>query len=131
MGTQTLENLLAQWEDTYKKGLLSFWLLLLLAQRRAYPYEMKEAIAEISRHTITAEENSIYRLLRRLSESGIVGSEVQPSESGPDRRYFFLTSLGAELLATFTERNIRIFQHPEVTFLLEQVPHPPADPKEG
>jgi DNA-binding PadR family transcriptional regulator len=131
MGTQTLEHLLAQWEDTYKKGLLSFWLLLLLAQRRAYPYEMKDAIAEISRNTIRAEENSIYRALRRLAESGIVGSEVQPSESGPDRRYFFLTPLGSELLAAFTRRNISIFQHPEVTFLLEQVSQSSTEPMEG
>ena len=102
MGSHTLDNLLAQWEDVYKKGLLSFWLLLLLAQRRAYPYEMKEDIAEISRNTIIAEENSIYRALRRLAESGIVGSEMQPSDTGPDRRYFFLTPLGRELLTTFT-----------------------------
>jgi len=124
MGSHTLEDLLAQWEDVYKKGLLSFWLLLLLAQRRAYPYEMKEAIAEISQNTILAEENSIYRALRRLAESGIVGSEVQPSDTGPNRRYFFLTPLGRELLAAFTERNIRLFHHPEVVLLLEQVSTP-------
>ena len=127
MGSLSLEDLLAQWEDTYKKGLLSFWLLLLLAQRKAYPYEMKDAIAEISRHTIIAEENSIYRALRRLAESGIVGSEVQPSETGPDRRYFYLTPLGKELLAAFTERNIRVFQHPEVDFLLDRAMNPSPD----
>jgi len=124
MGSHTLEDLLAQWEDVYKKGLLSFWLLLLLAQRRAYPYEMKEAIAEISQNTILAEENSIYRALRRLAESVIVGSEVQPSDTGPNSRYFFLTPLGRELLAAFTERNIRLFHHPEVVLLLEQVSTP-------
>ncbi len=124
MGTSTVEYLLARWEESYKKGLLSFWLLLLLAQRRAYPYEMKEAVAEISRGSIVAEENSIYRALRRLAESGVVGSEVLPSQTGPDRRYFFLTPKGRELLGTFTERNIRIFQDPEFAFLLEQVTNP-------
>ncbi len=131
MSSPRLEDLLAQWEDTYKKGLLSFWLLLLLAQRKAYPYEMKDAIAEISRHTIIAEENSIYRALRRLAESGVLGSELQPSETGPDRRYFFLTPLGRELLAAFTERNIRIFQHPEVDFLLEQATTPSRERLKG
>lgn len=131
MGSYTLEYLLAQWEDVYKKGLLSFWLLLLLAQRRAYPYEMKRAIAEISQNTIIAEENSIYRALRRLAESGIVGSEVQPSDTGPDRRYFFLTPLGQELLTAFTERNIRLFQHPEVICLLKQASTPSDENTEG
>ncbi len=115
-----LEVLLTQWEETYKKGLLSFWLLLLLAQRKAYPYEIKGAIAELSQNTISAEENSIYRALKRLSQSGVVDSEVQPSEIGPNRRYFFLTDLGRELLVRFITRNIQVFQHPEVANLIQQ-----------
>ena len=35
MEQTNLDNLLTQWEETYKKGLFSFWLLLLLAQRKA------------------------------------------------------------------------------------------------
>lgn len=120
MGRNALEALLTRWEEVYKKGLLSFWLLLLLAQRKAYPYEMKAAITEISQNTLSAEENSIYRALKRLAQSGIVASEVRPSETGPDRRYFYLTPLGGELLAAFIERNIRVFQKPEVAALIER-----------
>src|ERR1700690_2739428 len=97
----SLDNLLTQWEETYKKVLLSFWLLLLLAQRKAYPYEIKAAISEMSRNTINADENSIYRALNRFADSGIVDSEMPPSDTGPSRRYFFLTDLGRELLARF------------------------------
>ena len=120
MEQDNLEALLTQWEETYKKGLLSFWLLLLLAQRKAYPYEMKGAIAEISQYTISAEENSIYRALKRLAQSGIVDSEVQQSKNGPNRRYFFLTDLGWQLLDRFITRNIQVFQHPEVADLIQQ-----------
>ena len=83
MEQEKVERLLAQWEETYKKGLLSFWLLLLLSQRKAYPYEMKEAINELSQNTISADENSIYRSLNRLSQSGVVESKMQASETGP------------------------------------------------
>ena len=121
MDQDNLEALLTQWEETYKKGLLSFWLLLLLAQRKAYPYEMKGAVAEISQHTISAEENSIYRALKRLAQSGIVDSEVQHSKNGPNRRYFYLTDLGWQLLDRFITRNIQVFQHPEVADLIKQV----------
>jgi DNA-binding PadR family transcriptional regulator len=120
----SLDSLLAQWEETYKKGLLSFWLLLLLAQRKAYPYEIKEAIAEISQQTISAEENSIYRALKRLAQSGVVASEVHPSENGPNRRYFYLTDLGTELLNRFITRNIQVFQHPQVANLIQDVTGP-------
>lgn len=115
-----LELLLTQWEGTYKKGLLSFWLLLLLAQRKAYPYEMKAAIEELSQNSISADENSIYRALKRLAQSGVVGSQVQPSKSGPDRHYFFLTDLGQELLVRFISRNILVFRHPVVADLIQK-----------
>jgi DNA-binding PadR family transcriptional regulator len=120
MDQTRLDTLLAQWEETYKKGLLSFWLLLLLAQRRAYPYEIKDAIKAMSHATINADENSIYRSLNRLADSGIVASEVQPSGSGPSRRYFFLTSLGQELLTRFINRNILVYEQPDVAELIQK-----------
>ena len=120
MDQPNLEYLLAQWEETYKKGLFSFWLLLLLDQRRAYPYEIKSAITEMSRNTINADENSIYRALNRLADSGIVDSQVIPSETGPSRRYFFLTKLGRDLLIRFTNRNILVFEQPEVAELIQK-----------
>ena len=120
MTENSLVQLLTQWEGTYKKGLLSFWLLLLLAQRRAYPYEMKAAIEELSQNSISADENSIYRALKRLAQSGLVDSEIQPSETGPNRRYFFLTALGQELLVRFISRNILVFQHPVVADLIQK-----------
>ena len=118
MDQTTLETLLAQWEETYKKGLFSFWLLLLLAQRKAYPYEIKAAISEMSHTTINADENSIYRSLNRLADSGIVDSQVLPSETGPSRRYFFLTELGRELLTRFINRNILVYEQPDVAELI-------------
>ncbi len=120
MDQTNLENLLTQWEETYKKGLFSFWLLLLLAQRKAYPYEIKSAITEMSRNTINADENSIYRALNRLADSGIVDSEILPSETGPSRRYFFLTGLGHELLTHFITRNILVFEQPDVANLIQK-----------
>ncbi|MGA2490980.1 MAG: PadR family transcriptional regulator [Anaerolineales bacterium] len=120
MDQTTLGTLLAQWEETYKKGLLSFWLLLLLAQRKAYPYEIKGAINEMSHATINADENSIYRSLNRLADSGIVDSEVHPSETGPSRRYFFLTNLGHALLNRFITRNILVYEQPDVAELIQK-----------
>lgn len=115
-----IESLLGQWEGTYKKGLLSFWLLLLLAQRKAYPYEVRDAINAMSHNTINADENSIYRALYRLADSGIVDSEVLPSETGPSRRYFFLTDLGRDLFSRFVTRNILIFEQPDVAGLIQK-----------
>ncbi|MGB8252813.1 MAG: PadR family transcriptional regulator [Anaerolineaceae bacterium] len=121
METNTLDTLLAQWEETYKKGLLTFWLLLLLSQRKAYPYEMKSTIMSLSQGSISADENSIYRALNRMSQSGLVGSELHSSETGPSRRYFFLTDQGTTLLSRFITRNILIFQNPAVAGAIKKV----------
>ncbi len=80
------ETLLAKWEETYKKGLLSFWILLLLRERPSYPFEMRPLIEEISQGSISADDNSLYRALSRFQELGIVSSTTQPSSQGPDRR---------------------------------------------
>ena len=70
---------------------------------------------------MSADENSIYRALKRLAQSGVVDSEVQPSETGPDRRYFFLTDLGQELLTRFISHNILVFQDPVVADLIHKM----------
>jgi PadR family transcriptional regulator PadR len=121
MESEPLDTLLAQWEETYKKGLLTFWLLLLLSRRKAYPYEIRDAILELSQNSISADENSIYRALNRLAGSGLVDSELHPSETGPSRRYFFLTDHGKILLSRFISRNILIFQQPAVAGSIQKV----------
>ena len=104
------DPLLQKWEESYKKGLLSFWILLLLHERASYPFEMRPLIEEISQGTITADDNSIYRALNRFQEAGLVSSESQPSNQGPSRRYYRLTDRGFHLLKLFIERNIRVFE---------------------
>jgi PadR family transcriptional regulator PadR len=116
-----IDPLLLKWEEVYKKGLLSFWILLLLYERPSYPFEMRPLIEEISQNTITADDNSIYRTLNRFSEIRIVASETRPSSQGPDRRYYHLTDSGIQLLRQFTERNIRVFETPQVAGRVDAV----------
>ena len=110
-----ISDLLTKWEETYKKGLLSFWILLLLYERPSYPYEMSAEVAKISQGTISVDDNSIYRALNRFESVGIVKSELQQSNTGPQRRYYRLTSKGKALLTEFIQRNIRVFETPSVS----------------
>ena len=115
-----LEDLLSQWEKNYKKGLLTFWIMLLLSENELYAYEMPEAIVAISQGTIAAEDNSIYRALRRFTDAGLVQSEKKPSDMGPPRRYYSLTLAGRRLLAAFIERNIYVFQAHDVAEAMQR-----------
>jgi DNA-binding PadR family transcriptional regulator len=114
MANDDIGDLLTKWEETYKKGLLSFWILLLLYERPSYPYEMSAEVTKISQGTISVDDNSIYRALNRFEAVGIVKSELQQSNTGPQRRYYSLTNKGKTLLIAFIQRNIQVFEIPSV-----------------
>ena len=115
MANDDISELLKKWEETYKKGLLSFWILLLLYERPSYPYEMSAEVSEISQGTISVDDNSIYRALNRFESVHIVRSELQQSNTGPQRRYYSLTDNGKALLTEFIQRNIQVFETPSVS----------------
>lgn len=121
METDEVSKLLEQWEQVYKRGLLSFWILLLLHRREMYAYEMSGEISALSRGSIVADDNSIYRALKRFAEAGLIHSEKRPSASGPPRRYFSLTEQGGELLARFIARNLRAFQSAEIAANMDEI----------
>ncbi len=115
------DELLTTWEQVFKKGLLSFWILLLLDSRESYAFEMKDLIEHSSQGTISADANSIYRALSRFEKLGIVSSKLTPSASGPDRRYYLLTVTGLSLLAQFIQRNLLVFQQAEIVSQMKSV----------
>ena len=105
-----ITDLLHTWEESYKKGLLSFWILLSLTQRPMYAYEMKEEIIRFSQGSVSADDNSIYRALKRFTKAELIEGKLYPSPTGPARKYFSLTPIGTKLLRQFIERNILVFQ---------------------
>ncbi len=111
-------DLLKSWEETYKKGLLTFWMLLSLRDNRLYLTEIKDFITSVSKGAITCEDQSLYRSLRKYYELEIVDYELREGNKGPNRKYYFLTDLGKELLLEFTNRNINIFLDSEIADLI-------------
>jgi PadR family transcriptional regulator PadR len=116
-----IERLLLKWEQVYKKGLLTFWLLLLLNERAAYAYEVNNEVQKISQGTISADNNSIYRALSRFEVLGIVKSDLRQSDIGPARKYYSLTENGVNLLGKFIQRNILLFETPPMAERIQSV----------
>jgi len=124
-----LDQMLENWEGVYKKGLLTFWLLLLLDEKPSYPYEMATEVTRLSEGMISADGNSIYRAVSRFEEMGLVASESGESKLGPPRKYYRLTDDGRGLLRMFIERNIFIFEHPAVAERIQNVMNGGSDGK--
>jgi DNA-binding PadR family transcriptional regulator len=102
-------ELLTAWEETYKKGQLTLWIFLSLKEGPKYVNELQDSISSFSRGTISVEEQSLYRTLRKFYHLKMVDFSAGKGHKGPDRKYYHLTPLGETLLNKFIERNIRLF----------------------
>ncbi|MCD4709826.1 MAG: PadR family transcriptional regulator [Bacteroidales bacterium] len=103
------QELLGAWEDTYKKGQLTLWIFLSLKEGPKYVSGLQESIERFSKGTIHAEEQSLYRTLRKYYHLKMVDYSTGKGHKGPDRKYYHLTPLGEFLLQSFVERNILLF----------------------
>ena len=113
-----IEELLNAWEETYKKGQLTLWVFLALKEERKCVEEIKEFVERMSEGTMSCEEQSLYRNLRKFQHLEIVTYESRKVSKGPDRKYYYLTETGEELFKRFVERNILIFTKESIINLL-------------
>jgi PadR family transcriptional regulator PadR len=73
-----------------KKGALELCVLALLARRESYAYEIASTLAD----AVGMGEGTIYPLMRRMQNDGLVDTRLVESNSGPPRKYYRLTSAG-------------------------------------
>jgi len=114
------KKILETWEEVYKKGLLTFWILLSLRASDQYMGSIKDFIKKFTNNSVVADDKSMYRAIRRLCEMEL----MQPIEnissiSGPAKKLYSLTQTGQNILQAFIRRNITgIFFQPEIKKLL-------------
>jgi PadR family transcriptional regulator, regulatory protein PadR len=81
------------------KGILEGIVLAILSDRSAYGYEITSWLRERGFSDIA--EGTVYALLIRIEQRGLVDVEKVPSEKGPPRRVYSLNAQGREYLAEF------------------------------
>lgn len=87
----TVENTQSQ----MRKGILEFCILSIIRREAAYPGDI---INELRSAGISVLEGTLYPLLTRLKNSGLLSYEWKESVSGPPRKYFSLTNIGLTTL---------------------------------
>lgn len=112
---KSLENLLYDWNEVYKKSFLSFWILLSLSDGAKYTAEIAAFLSEYGNGNLDVKEQSLYRALRRFKAMKIISiNERRSPQGGPDRKYFTLSATGSALLREFTRQNVRSFTNPDI-----------------
>jgi PadR family transcriptional regulator PadR len=89
-----------------RKGILEYCTLLVLDKRRAY---VSDIIQTLKDGQLIVVEGTLYPLLTRLKNAGLLNYEWVESTQGPPRKYYELTDQGrmflAELEASWEELN--------------------------
>lgn len=86
-------------------GTASLVLLSLLdkAPQPMYGYQIAKLIDANAGEILIMKQGALYPVLRSLESSGLLESEVEPSVSGPPRRYYRITEAGRKTLQTWCE----------------------------
>lgn len=85
---------LQNWKTQLRKGLLELCILNRLQHREYYGYDLVQELKRID--VLQMREGTIYPILARMEEDGMVTSQVKPSNNGPPRKYFVITRSGKQ-----------------------------------
>ena len=78
-----------------RKGLLEFCILLIVSEKHAYASEILE---ELRKADLIVVEGTVYPLLNRLKDAGLLAYDWAESKNGPPRKYYAATPAGAAFL---------------------------------
>lgn len=110
-----------------KVGAVSLWLLLVLAERPMYGYEIKRELEKRFAGYWKPKTGTIYPALEKLEETKLVTSKVEFRDGATERKHYALTEKGqselaqsmaywtkmTEILETYWEAHQAIFRYKE------------------
>ena len=90
-----LDNTQAQ----MRRGVLEFCILSILSHKEVYSSDI---IGKMKEAKLIVVEGTLYPLLTRLKNAGLLSYRWEESPSGPPRKYYSLTPLGEKFLEELT-----------------------------
>lgn len=82
-----------------RKGILEFCILLIISEGKIYANDI---LKELKTADLIVVEGTIYPLLSRLKNAGLLSYDWSESKNGPPRKYYSLTPLGRTFLSQLT-----------------------------
>ena len=91
-----VENIKSQ----MRKGVLEYCILSIINRQEVYTSDILEALRQAN---LLVVEGTLYPLLSRLKNNGLLKYRWQESTDGPPRKYFTLTDEGVQLLEALNQ----------------------------
>ena len=84
----------------FKRGIVELCVMKLLSARRMSTFEVLQIISK----DLDVNENTVYPILRRLSNDNLLAIEKSNEGMGAPRKYYYLTELGASRLVSLEQQ---------------------------
>jgi len=96
----TDEGTLRKFQKELNAGTVSLVLLAILdgSEEPLYGYQIAKSIEGGWQEGTPVKQGTLYPVLRSMEEQGLLGSRVEPSVSGPPRKYYTITDRGRSVL---------------------------------
>jgi PadR family transcriptional regulator PadR len=97
-----------KFQKELSSGIVSLALLALLAHadKQLYGYQIAKELGDFG-GGLPVKQGTLYPVLRSLEAGGLLTSEVEPSVTGPPRRYYQVTEEGRQAVGRWQESWIR------------------------
>lgn len=79
-----------------KKGIIEMVILSIISQQESYASDI---ITQLKESKLIVVEGTLYPLLTRLKNDGLLDYRWEESKSGPPRKYYTITPIGEKTLA--------------------------------
>ena len=91
---------LRKFQKELSSGTVSLALLAVLARapEPMYGYLIAKELERVGDGVLSGKQSALYPVLRNLEGAGLLDSFVEPSMTGPPRRYYRITGAGREVL---------------------------------
>jgi len=101
----TSDPILKKFRKELSSGTVALILLAILGRSAEplYGYQIAKRIGEGGHEGAPVKQGTLYPVLRSMEENGLLSSRVEPSVSGPPRKYYEITARGREALAEWSQ----------------------------
>ena len=103
---------LKKFQKELSAGTVSLALMAVLAKadEPMYGYLIAKQLERVGEGVLSGKQSALYPVLRNLEGAGLLDSYVEPSMSGPPRRYYRLTASGRQAIREETARLQRLVE---------------------
>ena len=103
--TDAVDSAVRKFQKELNAGTVALVLLAILdrSAEPLYGYQIAKQLEDANAGTVPVKQGTLYPVLRGLEAQGLLSSRVEPSVTGPPRKYYEITAEGRSVLSAWKD----------------------------